>query len=471
MATVDETGVRTESLSQFVEKLRQRYQDQYGAEFNSAPESPAGGIIGIDALALAEADEIFASVAAGMSINHAAGVQLDDLASLLNITRRGATHTTVTGTLTGAPNTVVPAGARAQTSAGDQFEMLAAATIGADGTINTDFRAVVPGPVPCGEGALERIITAIAGWSAVRNDNAGVIGVNQESDAAFRARYAEQTSRLAAGPLDALRAGIIETGAAAVRIEENTTATAITVGGYPVEPHALLIIAAGTDDYTTAVLRHKSMGVGLTTAIRGDSHGTLTQLKAATGGIVITIDGTSLNAITPNISGDASFEAVATTITTSLAASTNTDVAKWKCIYSGGAFVVVRPWLGSTIALTGGLATSLGLEAPAQATGGPWIRPHDRPLVVAADVTIESGFPGDGLQQMQQALIDRAAAYQIGATPWKNDFLTAMEAVSGTRVTSLTVTDGGTDIASLSVPLDARFTLARANITITLTGA
>ena len=57
----------------------------------------------------------------------------------------------------------------------------------------------------------------------------------------------------------------------------------------------------------------------------------------------------------------------------------------------------------------------------------------------------------------------------MGEQVWLNDLLSVVEAVGGTRVTSLTVTDGTNAVSGVDVPLDRVWSLPLANITITLT--
>ena len=59
--------------------------------------------------------------------------------------------------------------------------------------------------------------------------------------------------------------------------------------------------------------------------------------------------------------------------------------------------------------------------------------------------------------------------YQIGDQVWLNDLLCMIEAVPGTRVTTFSVQHDSTDVSGVDQPLDALWTLATGDITITIT--
>ena len=100
---------------------------------------------------------------------------------------------------------------------------------------------------------------------------------------------------------------------------------------------------------------------------------------------------------------------------------------------------------------------------------GPFIRTADSTLSVALEATITHQFPSGGLDAIRNGLINVVKEYEIGATPWQNDFLVAVESVRGVRVTSLTVREGLTDVASIVAPLNRRWQLGVGNLSITLT--
>ena len=162
-----------------------------------------------------------------------------------------------------------------------------------------------------------------------------------------------------------------------------------------------------------------------------------------------------------------------------------------------GAYVAFYQWRpgGSAPAFTdvasSDVAEDFGLlAADATEAPGPFTRTRTQDLTVTAAVTRRGAFPADGLARMraflrlrvegyaaltadEQATVGVAfqpvRGYDVGEQVWLNDLLSVVEAVGGTRVTSLTVTDGTNAVSGVDVPLDRVWSLPLANITITLT--
>ena len=84
-------------------------------------------------------------------------------------------------------------------------------------------------------------------------------------------------------------------------------------------------------------------------------------------------------------------------------------------------------------------------------------------------MTQRTGFPADGIAQLRTVILDRVKEYGIGEELWLNDLLCVEERVRGTRVTAISVQYNSTDVDGVAVPLDSVWTLALADLTITLT--
>ena len=230
-------------------------------------ETPLGQIVGIMALGLAEADEVVVHVSNALSLSHASGRQLDDLGSLLSITRKAATKSTVTATLYGVSGTTIPAASRAQTEAGDDFSLDADALIGAGGSVDAAMTAVKSGAITVAQGTLTRIATAVSGWTSVNNGVAATVGRARETDSEFRARYRLSTARLANGTISALESAIAEAGAVRFRIRSNDTANPVIVQNVSIPSHSVMPIIdinVGTFNSTTLrteLTRVKNLGI------------------------------------------------------------------------------------------------------------------------------------------------------------------------------------------------------------------
>jgi len=80
------------------------------------------------------------------------------------------TQTVLIGTITGDAATVVPAGSQAMSN-GFIYETLASVTIPVSGSIQTTFQCQTVGVIAVGVGSLNTIVTPVAGWTSVTNEN------------------------------------------------------------------------------------------------------------------------------------------------------------------------------------------------------------------------------------------------------------------------------------------------------------
>ena len=264
MATITSEGVTPTSLAAYRTILENRYRQAFGDDLSLDAETPVGQIIGIEALANAEIDEIVVNYVNGFSTSHAVGRQLDDLVSLLRIARQGATNSTLTLRLSGVAGTTVHAGSRARSSEGTEWATDADATIASSGTIDAAATAVSEGAITAAVNTITTIVTLIAGWETVTNTTAAIPGRDSESDLSLRTRYRSSTSRLANGPIDAIRAALIDAGVTRLRVVPNDTGADSTVQSVTINAHTILcIVQSGTDaDIADAIERSKGLGTG-----------------------------------------------------------------------------------------------------------------------------------------------------------------------------------------------------------------
>ena len=265
MAVVTAEGIAPTTLAGFIARLGSAFRTALGSDLDLAPETPQGQIIEQMALMFAQEDEAVVAIGNGLSSSRAIGRQVDDLYSLLGITRLLSTHSTVEATLTGVANTVIPDGARARTAAGDLFALTSRITIPAAGTVDATMRAVETGPVAADAGALMLIVDPIAGWTGVTNAADATLGRNAETDQQYRARYGRVLARNAVGPLDAIEAALRKTdGVTDALVAENATDSNVTVQTLTIAAYSILaIVEGGIDgDVGAAIARAKSAGAG-----------------------------------------------------------------------------------------------------------------------------------------------------------------------------------------------------------------
>ena len=261
MATITESGVVSRSLGSYRDLLGERFRAAFGTNLSLDPETPQGEIIGIMAASLVELDEVVVGQSNAQSPVHSIGSQVDDLCALIGLRRRAAQHSTVTATLTGDANTVIPAGSRAATTDDDEFETTEEHTIGAGGTVDAELSAVEAGAVPARAGTLNRIVTRVPGWASITNAADATVGRTRELTSALRERLLLHPNRLQRGTQRALQSALLDAGADRVRIEENDTDGPVTRQALTIDAHGVLcIVSGGTDDAIAEAVKTKSLG-------------------------------------------------------------------------------------------------------------------------------------------------------------------------------------------------------------------
>lgn len=468
MAVVDKTGIIPATLDEYKEILEERFLAEFGEELSLEPETPQGQMVGIMALALTEIDEQLVELAQAMSLHTAAGPQLEELGSILDIRRFLGSKSRVTATLRGTVGVTVPQGSIAATADGIQFTSVSSAVLAGDTGVEVIFEAVQIGAIEVAAGDLSQRVTEIPGWSYITNASPATVGQDQESDSAYRLRYGARTAHGSLGALDSLRAAIQEAGATYIKIEENFTDEPRRVKDFTINGHSVVIIVeGGTDsDITEAITSRKTLGAAAMTGIIG-----------AGVSAPLTPTGTDFSYAGETFSGYTqpaadTLEAFSTALQAALETSVNNKISSAAVdIHNGSRFVVTYPWHDgfSPNFDTSELPEAMKLRPEdATASPGPFFRTDTSDLNVAMSITIDSKFPASGLETLRSRLIQLVKDYDIGETPWKNDFLVVAEQIPGVRVTSLTVQEGDTDIASVSPPLNRRWNLPTTSLNITV---
>ena len=269
MATVDRTGISSLDLAGYRTYFEEQFRSEFGQDLSLAPETPQGQLIGIMAQSITEESEALIAESNGTSWDHATGRQQDDLGTLTNTSRTGATRSTVTATLTGTVGTVIPRLSRAETLNGDAFLTDATATIGALGTIDVAMTAEDAGPILAAVGALSRIVTLISGWDSITNSAAAVLGATAEGDQAYRDRYYTRVAAWELNSMGAMRTAILTAGATSVEIEENDTTAQVTRQGLNIAANSYMAIVQGGVTLTVAeaIAATKPPGIGTSGAV------------------------------------------------------------------------------------------------------------------------------------------------------------------------------------------------------------
>lgn len=259
-------GVIVPDTQALKESVEAEFRAAFGSDLIVSPETPQGRLIALEADARDKVVRNNADLANQINPRLAGGVFLDAIAALTGLMRRTAERSFVRAQVGGVPGTVLSAGTRAKTTAGDRFLLHRAVQIGADGTAKADFISEICDAIPCPVGALTEIEDYILGWETLTNAVPAVPGQPVESDAVFRKRREDTLYLQGVALPQSILSGVRDVpGVRSAILRENYTSAPLEVDHVLIPPHSVYVVAdGGTDEAVAeAIFRNKSLGCGL----------------------------------------------------------------------------------------------------------------------------------------------------------------------------------------------------------------
>lgn len=225
----------------------------FGGNLNPGLYTPQGQLATSLAAIVASNNDQFLALANQVDPAFADGRMQDAIARIYFLSRNPPLPTSVTVTLTGSPNTSIPAGSLAQATDGTVYQSLGDVMIQGSGTVTAQFQSLNTGPIDCPINTLTRIYRAIPGWDAITNPTAGVPGRAVETRAEFEQRRANSVALNAIGVLPAIRAAVLNVpDVLDAYVTENSGAAARAVAGVSLPPHTLYVAVVGGSDADVA---------------------------------------------------------------------------------------------------------------------------------------------------------------------------------------------------------------------------
>lgn len=235
----------------------------FGGGLNKNLETPQGQLASTTTAIIGDKNSEFASYVNQVDPAFAAGRMQDAIGRIYFLDRKPGTPTAVVATCRGLTGVTIPVGARAQSVDGNIYLCTQAGTIPPSGRIDLPFACAVNGPISCAAGTLNQIYQAIPGWDSVLNADAGTVGSNVESRAAFEERRRQSVALNARGSLPSIYAAVSNLdGVIDAYVTENNLDIAQTIGGVSLAPHSIWVAVVGgaAADIATAIWRKKSNG-------------------------------------------------------------------------------------------------------------------------------------------------------------------------------------------------------------------
>lgn len=242
------------------------FQAAFGGRLNQSDATPQGQLVASLTAALGASNDLLAQYVNLVDPARSSGRMQDAIGRLYFLERIAATPTTVICTCAGAAGTVLPQGSLAQASDGTIFYSTGAATIPSGGSVSVTFAALNTGPITCPAGSLNRIYRTVTGWDSITNPADGTLGRLEETASEFEARRKASVALNAAGILPAIKAAVLNVlNVTDVYVTENSTGSALTIGGVSVAARSIYVAVQGglDSDIAAAIWSRKPPGCGM----------------------------------------------------------------------------------------------------------------------------------------------------------------------------------------------------------------
>jgi hypothetical protein len=272
--TLGATGFVAPAPSAVLAGVQADYQTAFGGALNFTTSTGSktnptsqGQLAAAEAAIIEDSNALFLYYCNQVDPAYASGRMQDAIGRIYFIERNPAQPTTVTCTVTGLSGTVIPVGALAQDTSGNQYTCTASVTIGIGGTASTTFQNTITGAIPCPAGTLTTIAKTIYGWDAITNPSAGILGNPVESRAQFEYRRQNSVANNANGTLPAILASVLSVANVVdAYVVDNPAATATTIGGVTIAANSVYVCVTGgaSADIAKAIWKKKAPGCGYT---------------------------------------------------------------------------------------------------------------------------------------------------------------------------------------------------------------
>ena len=262
---ITDTGIVVADTSNTLAEVQDEFKAIFGDDIDLSPSGVIGLLISQEVLTRDSVARYSALLANQINPNFAGGIFLDAIAKLTGLSRQQATYSTITAVLTGTPDTVIPAGMRAQTTNNDVFVLTTTVTIGTDGTVSATFQAEVLGAIPVLANTLTKILDTTLGLDSINNPTAGTLGLTTQTDLDFRTLRNNTLSIYGNGTLDAISSALYNVlNVQSLQGRENTADTTTTIDTISMKPHSIYFCVNGglDSDVANAIYQNRSAGSG-----------------------------------------------------------------------------------------------------------------------------------------------------------------------------------------------------------------
>lgn len=265
---ITDTGIEAPEAAAILQEVQNQWNAAFGGNLNLDASTPQGQLITTMAAIIAQQKAELLELSNQFNPLTADGKWQDAIAKIYFISRKPAIATSVECTCMGLAGTVIrgmetDSPAQVQDVNGNIYTCRESVTIGADGTANALFLCDKTGPVECAPETVTTIITVIAGWDIVTNDNAGITGRDLESRRDFEKRRYESVAINASATPSAIYGAVSDIDdVVSVKVLSNGTNQTVTKSGVSMTPHSIFVCVSGGNDRAIAETIYRKLPAG-----------------------------------------------------------------------------------------------------------------------------------------------------------------------------------------------------------------
>lgn len=251
MTQLTETGFERTRLIDRIADIQSKARAIFGQEMDLSSDTMDGQHIGLFAEAIADLDELAEMVWMSFDPDLASNNSLSRLVKLNGIERSLGAYSVATLTLTGTPQTLIPAGSVIGNTNGTVTVYTSVdARLDDNGTATVTASPDSIGVINAVTNSLTVIKSPIYGWASVTNEQPMVIGKLRETDQALRLRRRGSVSKGNRNMTEALWAALSDLqGVVEVSVLENATPVRDSRG---LPPHSIHAVVLGGEDLEIA---------------------------------------------------------------------------------------------------------------------------------------------------------------------------------------------------------------------------
>lgn len=270
---INAQGFTLETLQEYLSEWQEQLKTTFGDDFVIKKEGVIDNVATASSLSSMDLESQIAFLLKMLNPYTSEGLWQDKLYSLIGFVRNQATHTIVSRTCEGEPNTVITAGSLLfeNASTKDQFRLNADLEFDSEGYGLGSFTAEESGAIDLPIDATLNIVTPLANLRGVyyTSGNAILFGTDYESDAEFRERWLLTSSSTSANTEDGLYKALLDLVETKSDLKIFTNRTNSTVDGIPAHSQRI-VLNSPYDDETIAQVIFDSLVDGNMIGLQGD---------------------------------------------------------------------------------------------------------------------------------------------------------------------------------------------------------